>query len=215
MYGLTNMSLFLILVNYLAALLFANCKFLRWRLVRNWYTLYTVIVMQMFIAVINENFDVAEEQKRSQQASNYWSTHQVQAGKATWVRRLNPYVGSKPIQWNSNSKTSLPTWFCLCSRHWYKNINQALIVIPSMSMWVDSSNFIPQLTIIITRMRLLLELEALDVGWGITPRNPLQLYRSYSEEMKKWLMFLWLLSNTTAARFWAHWEMKKLSVICA
>jgi hypothetical protein len=45
----------------------------------------------MFIAVINENFDVAEEQKRSQQATHYWSTHQVQAGRATWVRRLNPY----------------------------------------------------------------------------------------------------------------------------
>lgn len=52
---------------------------------------YSVIVLQMFIAVINENFDVAEEQKRSQQATHYWSTHQVQAGKATWVRRLNPY----------------------------------------------------------------------------------------------------------------------------
>ncbi|KAJ3710963.1 hypothetical protein C8R42DRAFT_596461 [Lentinula raphanica] len=52
---------------------------------------YLIIVLQMFIAVINDNFEVAEEQKRSQQASHYWSTHQVQAGKATWVRRLNPY----------------------------------------------------------------------------------------------------------------------------
>ena len=50
----------------------------------------------MFIAVINENFDVAEEQKRSKQASYYWSTHQVQAGRATWVRRLNPYRWVRP-----------------------------------------------------------------------------------------------------------------------
>lgn len=56
--------------------------------------------MQMFIAVINENFDVAEEQKRSQQATHYWSTHQVQAGKATWMRRLNPYrwVKANPVK---------------------------------------------------------------------------------------------------------------------
>lgn len=45
----------------------------------------------MFIAVINENFDVAEESKKGQQASNYWATHQPQEGKTTWMRRLNPY----------------------------------------------------------------------------------------------------------------------------
>ncbi|KAE9383635.1 hypothetical protein BT96DRAFT_1008949 [Gymnopus androsaceus JB14] len=93
MYGLTNMSLFLILVNYLAALLFAN-----------------FIVMQMFIAVINENFDVAEEQKRSQQASNYWSTHQVQAGKATWQALVQEYKsGSDSHSVNVNDAATVGT----------------------------------------------------------------------------------------------------------
>ena len=49
------------------------------------------IVLQMFIAVINENFDVAEESKRSRQASHYWASHRPQQVRAAWVRKLNPY----------------------------------------------------------------------------------------------------------------------------
>ena len=45
----------------------------------------------MFIAVINENFDVAEESKRSRQASHYWASHRPQQARAAWIRRLNPY----------------------------------------------------------------------------------------------------------------------------
>lgn len=45
----------------------------------------------MFVAVINENFSVAEESKKGKQAFNYWETHQMQTGKTTWMRRLNPY----------------------------------------------------------------------------------------------------------------------------
>ena len=45
----------------------------------------------MFIAVINENFDVAEESKRSRQASHFWATHRPEKARATWVRKLNPY----------------------------------------------------------------------------------------------------------------------------
>lgn len=45
----------------------------------------------MFIAVINENFDVAEESKRSRQASHYWASHRPEQARAAWVRRLNPY----------------------------------------------------------------------------------------------------------------------------
>lgn len=45
----------------------------------------------MFIAVINENFDVAEESKRSRQASHYWASHRPQQVRAAWVRKLNPY----------------------------------------------------------------------------------------------------------------------------
>lgn len=54
----------------------------------------------MFIAVINENFNVAEEAKKGKQATNYWETHQIEAGKASWMRRLNPYrwVKANPVK---------------------------------------------------------------------------------------------------------------------
>lgn len=47
--------------------------------------------MQMFIAVINENFDVAEESKRSRQADHFWATQRPEKARAAWVRKLNPY----------------------------------------------------------------------------------------------------------------------------
>jgi voltage-dependent calcium channel len=54
----------------------------------------------MFIAVINENFNVAEESKNGKQASNYWASHQPQHGSASWLRRLNPYrwVKANPVK---------------------------------------------------------------------------------------------------------------------
>lgn len=45
----------------------------------------------MFIAVINENFEVAEEFKRSKQASSYWAMHKSEEARPSWVRNLNPY----------------------------------------------------------------------------------------------------------------------------
>ncbi|KAF8639058.1 hypothetical protein AX17_001754 [Amanita inopinata Kibby_2008] len=147
MYGLVNMSLFLLLVNYLAALVVV--QFLRGDISNqeainfgnvynaflavyqifsseNWTTvLYSAagaetnlrqtvitvvflaswllfayfIVLQMFIAVINENFSVAEELKKSKQASNYWATQEINEGKPSWARRLNPYrwVKANPV----------------------------------------------------------------------------------------------------------------------
>lgn len=50
----------------------------------------------MFIAVINENFSVAEEVKRSQQASLYFQTEEPDKTKATWIQWLNPYRWFKP-----------------------------------------------------------------------------------------------------------------------
>jgi len=44
----------------------------------------------MFIAVINENFDVAEEAKKSKQASTFWE-QKAREGKPSWFRVLNPY----------------------------------------------------------------------------------------------------------------------------
>lgn len=50
----------------------------------------------MFIAVINENFSVAEEAKRSQQASLYFRTQEPDKHRPAWVRKLNPYRWFKP-----------------------------------------------------------------------------------------------------------------------
>ncbi|KAL0066269.1 calcium channel protein [Marasmius tenuissimus] len=156
MYGLINMSLFLILVNYIVGL-FA-IQFLRgdmaddnainfghvfnsylgiyqifssedWTSIlydaaeaesdlgqtiiailflSGWILFANFIVLQMFIAVINENFQVAEEQKKSKQASQYWATQHVQTGTATWMRRLNPYrwVKANPVKLKSDNLPS-------------------------------------------------------------------------------------------------------------
>ena len=45
----------------------------------------------MFIAVINENFQVAEEQKKSKQASQYYNQQKARQGTTSWFRSLNPY----------------------------------------------------------------------------------------------------------------------------
>lgn len=54
----------------------------------------------MFIAVINENFNVAEESKKGQQASHFWASHQPQHTSASWLRRFNPYrwVKANPVR---------------------------------------------------------------------------------------------------------------------
>lgn len=69
---------------------FANCEY---RIPVAWMflTYCPDIVLQMFIAVINENFDVAEEQKRSRQASHFWAAQRPQQARAPWIRRMNPY----------------------------------------------------------------------------------------------------------------------------
>jgi len=48
-------------------------------------------MLQMFIAVINENFEVAEEQKKGKQASHYYNQQKARHGTVTWLRKLNPY----------------------------------------------------------------------------------------------------------------------------
>jgi hypothetical protein len=61
----------------------------------------SVIVMQMFIAVINENFSVAEETKKSKQASDYWAQHHPQqVMHNSWTRKLNPYrwIKADPVR---------------------------------------------------------------------------------------------------------------------
>ena len=48
-------------------------------------------MMQMFIAVINENFDVAEEAKKGRQASHYWASQRQEKTQVSWTKKLNPY----------------------------------------------------------------------------------------------------------------------------
>ncbi|KAG6899490.1 hypothetical protein C0993_009751 [Termitomyces sp. T159_Od127] len=144
MYGLANMSLFLIMTNYIAAL--AAVQLLRgdmgedtamnfgdiwtsflaiyqvfssenWTdvlysttgaeirlgqtiivatFVSSWLLFSNFIMLQMFIAVINENFEVAEGMKKEEQAWKYWNSHQAQQGSASWMRRFNPYRWIRP-----------------------------------------------------------------------------------------------------------------------
>lgn len=51
-----------------------------------------VILIQLFIAVINENFEVAEEKKREQQVAEHLANAQTSAGRFAW---LNPYKYTK------------------------------------------------------------------------------------------------------------------------
>ncbi|KAJ3558247.1 hypothetical protein NM688_g1042 [Phlebia brevispora] len=141
MYGLANMTLFLLLINYITALV--GIQLLRgdvpsqdgqlvdWGEIFNaflgiyqvfssenwtdvlygsaqpeiplrqsalvvlfisgWMFFANFIVLQMFIAVINENFDVAEEHKRSRQASHFIAAQRPEKARAPWIRRMNPY----------------------------------------------------------------------------------------------------------------------------
>ncbi|KAF8146232.1 Ion transport protein-domain-containing protein [Mycena galopus ATCC 62051] len=149
MYGLINMTLFLILMNFIATLV--SVQFLRGDLpssqtmnfgsvftaflaiyqifssenwtnvlyatagaeeifgqsiisvlfISGWLLFANFIILQMFIAVINENFDVAEEAKKGQQATNYWvEASRPTAAHITWLRKLNPYrwIRASPVE---------------------------------------------------------------------------------------------------------------------
>jgi voltage-dependent calcium channel len=58
--------------------------------------IFAVIILQMFIAVINENFHVAEEAKKGRQASHYWAAQQPEKSRETWLHKLNPYTWFNP-----------------------------------------------------------------------------------------------------------------------
>ncbi|KAG8215839.1 Ion transport protein-domain-containing protein [Butyriboletus roseoflavus] len=155
MYGLVNMTLFLMLINFLAALVgiqliqgdmagtvtmnfgqLFNSFLAVYQIfsAENWTTvLYNAtdaelslgqavivstflscwllfanfIVMQMFIAVINENFSVAEEAKRKMQESNY-SEQLRQTTSNRWISKLNPYLmlGTKSTTVNAENPSS-------------------------------------------------------------------------------------------------------------
>ena len=93
------------------------------------------IVLQMFIAVINENFDVAEESKRSRQASHYWASHRPQQVRAGWVRKLNPYrwfkAQPKAIEVELPSNLVLPMQKALVQDYSLPKRDKSFVVSPS------------------------------------------------------------------------------------
>lgn len=57
-------------------------------------------MLQMFVAVINENFDIAEEAKKGRQTANYLeSQKKARQAKYRWWRNLNPYrwIKANPV----------------------------------------------------------------------------------------------------------------------
>ncbi|KLO12110.1 hypothetical protein SCHPADRAFT_875932 [Schizopora paradoxa] len=139
LYGLVNMSLFLILANFLSALVAVQLvrgdltqdetmnfgeiynSFIamyqvlsseNWTdvlyktavaeiplgqsallaiFITGWFLFANFILVQLFIAVINENFDVAEELKKGKQTTHYLAMQQPVQASPPWLRRLNPY----------------------------------------------------------------------------------------------------------------------------
>jgi hypothetical protein len=80
-------------------MIFANCKCEAFAIIANQTNEIIVIVLQMFIAVINENFEVAEEAKKGKQATHFLNQNQAEEASAPWLRRLNPYrwVKANPV----------------------------------------------------------------------------------------------------------------------
>ncbi|BEI83049.1 hypothetical protein CcaverHIS002_0309170 [Cutaneotrichosporon cavernicola] len=56
-----------------------------------WFMFANFIMMQMFIAVINENFSVAEEQKRKQQVDAFIRRSEPESSHSSFFERFNPY----------------------------------------------------------------------------------------------------------------------------
>ncbi|KAG8875562.1 calcium channel protein [Tulasnella sp. 331] len=56
-----------------------------------WFVFANFIMLQMFIAVINENFEVAEEQKRAKQFDAYLRKAEPASARVNWLDRWNPY----------------------------------------------------------------------------------------------------------------------------
>ncbi|KAG8944623.1 calcium channel protein [Tulasnella sp. 424] len=56
-----------------------------------WFFFANFILLQMFIAVINENFEVAEEQKRARQFDAYLRKTEPSSTQVNWMEKWNPY----------------------------------------------------------------------------------------------------------------------------
>lgn len=54
-------------------------------------TLGLVILIQLFIAVINEGFAVAEDEKHKQQLERFVKRSQAKTEAPSWMDKMNPY----------------------------------------------------------------------------------------------------------------------------
>lgn len=59
--------------------------------ISGWFLFANFILLQMFIAVINEGFAIAENEKHKAQMQAFVERSQPQAPTANWVSRINPY----------------------------------------------------------------------------------------------------------------------------
>ncbi|KAJ2913591.1 hypothetical protein MD484_g6822, partial [Candolleomyces efflorescens] len=258
MYGLANMTLFLLLVNYIAALvavqllrgdLGADTAVNFGELFNSFLAMYQVfssenwvdvlygaaeaeinlgqtalclifisawmlfanfIVLQMFIAVINENFDVAEEAKKGKQASNYWNQQQAKKGTSTWIRRLNPYrwIKANPVTVkveNLPSNLVLPMQKTLVQDYGVPRSDARSKPIPATTKTFLSKRFKPQHY----SSKSLTALEKLFAGDGKSPHETIQMstFRSgrqepsadpYDEEIERHLELIASVNNEAA-----------------
>jgi hypothetical protein len=67
----------------------------------------SVILLQLFIAVINEGFAIAEEEKQKAQMTAYLKRYQPQQ-PVTWVSRWNPYRFVKNRSGENQGKATYP-----------------------------------------------------------------------------------------------------------
>ena len=59
-------------------------------------TRVAVILVQLFIAVINENFQVAEEIKQGRQFDRFRQKAEPEEARLAWLERINPYKWFRP-----------------------------------------------------------------------------------------------------------------------
>ncbi|KAK4699999.1 hypothetical protein P7C70_g6253, partial [Phenoliferia sp. Uapishka_3] len=61
-----------------------------------WMLFAYFILINMFIAVINENFAIAEEEKHQQQLKAYEDRNNIEVTEPGWFQKINPYSYLKP-----------------------------------------------------------------------------------------------------------------------
>jgi hypothetical protein len=134
--------------------------------------------MQMFIAVINENFDIAEEAKKGRQASHYWASQRQENIHTSWMKKLNPYRWFAPAPKaiavdNLPSSLVLPMQKALVQDHSVPKREPTTKVYPFRCIF--------ELTLIARRY-----LRKSRKDQDITPRVHSRFYKRFSAVRKLW-----------------------------